>query len=194
MSKETLKSNPPAAPSGKGDMNALPLRLHHNAYVVADQERTRHFYEDIIGLPLRATWIEESVYDGDEFTFCHTFYGMADGGALAFFNFADPKIQKKYQTNGMGSVFNHIAFKVGEQTHTEIKGRCQGANVSFYEFDHGYCKSLYVTDPDGLVVEFTVDPHNVEEIAAHQEKIAHEALAAWQRGEGRPNNSHRPPE
>jgi hypothetical protein len=31
---------------------ALPLRLHHNAYVCADQERTRRFYEDVIGLPL----------------------------------------------------------------------------------------------------------------------------------------------
>jgi catechol 2,3-dioxygenase-like lactoylglutathione lyase family enzyme len=36
----------------------LPQRLHHNAYVCADQERTRHFYEDILGLPLIATWIE----------------------------------------------------------------------------------------------------------------------------------------
>ena len=39
---------------------ALPLRLHHNAYVCADPERTRHFYEDILGLPLLATWIEEA--------------------------------------------------------------------------------------------------------------------------------------
>ncbi len=36
----------------------LPSRLHHTAYVTTDLEATRHFYEDIIGLPLVATWCE----------------------------------------------------------------------------------------------------------------------------------------
>ena len=35
---------------------ALPLRLHHTAYVTRDQQATRAFYEDLIGLPLVATW------------------------------------------------------------------------------------------------------------------------------------------
>ena len=34
---------------------ALPQRLHHNARVVKDHERTRHFYEDIVGMPLIAS-------------------------------------------------------------------------------------------------------------------------------------------
>jgi catechol 2,3-dioxygenase-like lactoylglutathione lyase family enzyme len=33
----------------------LPTRLHHTAYVTRDMEKTRHFYEDLIGLPLVAT-------------------------------------------------------------------------------------------------------------------------------------------
>jgi glyoxylase I family protein len=36
--------------------NALPSRLHHTAYVAKDLEKTRHFYEDILGFPLVATW------------------------------------------------------------------------------------------------------------------------------------------
>ena len=36
----------------------LPMRLHHNAYVTRDMEATRHFYEDLIGMPLVATWCE----------------------------------------------------------------------------------------------------------------------------------------
>ena len=32
----------------------LPSRLHHTAYETKDLEATRHFYEDIIGLPLVA--------------------------------------------------------------------------------------------------------------------------------------------
>jgi len=31
--------------------NNPPSRLHHNAYVVKDLEKTRAFYEDIIGMP-----------------------------------------------------------------------------------------------------------------------------------------------
>ncbi len=29
-----------------------PNRLHHHAFVSSDLEKTREFYEDIIGLPL----------------------------------------------------------------------------------------------------------------------------------------------
>jgi glyoxylase I family protein len=35
-----------------------PTRLHHTAYVTKDLEATRAFYEDLIGLPLVATWSE----------------------------------------------------------------------------------------------------------------------------------------
>src|SRR5690349_24522219 len=35
-----------------------PSRLHHTAYVTRDLEATRAFYEDVIGLPLVATWCE----------------------------------------------------------------------------------------------------------------------------------------
>src|SRR5438445_10969086 len=50
--------------SEQSEMNTAPkdlpsaLRLHHNAYVVRDQRVTRHFYEDLIGLPLVACWTE----------------------------------------------------------------------------------------------------------------------------------------
>ena len=36
-----------------------PDRLHHHAFVVTDQETTRRFYEDVVGLPLVATWCEQ---------------------------------------------------------------------------------------------------------------------------------------
>ena len=36
----------------------LPSRLHHTAYTTKDMEKTREFYEEVIGLPLVATWSE----------------------------------------------------------------------------------------------------------------------------------------
>ena len=61
----------------------LPTRLHHNAYVSRDLEATREFYEDVIGLPLLATWCEKDVLFGAERTYCHCFFGLGDGGAHA---------------------------------------------------------------------------------------------------------------
>ncbi|HEX9807419.1 MAG TPA: VOC family protein, partial [Alteraurantiacibacter sp.] len=43
-------------PGGRESMTKLPSRLHHTAYVTEDLEATRAFYEDVIGLPLSATW------------------------------------------------------------------------------------------------------------------------------------------
>src|SRR4029077_4986142 len=65
------------------------LRLHHTAYVTKDQAATRAFYEDILGVPLLAPWAEADELFGAERVYCHTFFGLADGSALAFFQFAN---------------------------------------------------------------------------------------------------------
>src|SRR3954469_25829525 len=73
-----------------------PMRLHHHAFVVKNQEVNRHFLEDILGIPLVATWCESNFFPdvGREVEFCHTFYEIGDGGALAFFQFADEEAWK----------------------------------------------------------------------------------------------------
>ena len=65
-------------------MSKLPSRLHHTAYVTKDLEATRHFYEDIVGLPLVATWVEQGQspdFPGREISFAHTFFAIGDGWA-----------------------------------------------------------------------------------------------------------------
>ena len=74
----------------------LPSRLHHTAYVSKNLEATRKFYEDIIGLPLMATWCESDMLFGAERTYCHLFFGLGDGGALAFFQFASKSDQELF--------------------------------------------------------------------------------------------------
>ena len=86
-----------AAVMDKSDLlTELPQRLHHHAYVVRDQELNRRFIEDLLGIPLVATWCEShhNAWLGRDVAMCHTFFGMADGGALAFFAFADPEVYK----------------------------------------------------------------------------------------------------
>ena len=70
-----------------------PTRLHHTAYLSKDLEATRAFYEDLVGLPLVATWSETDELFGAERVYCHTFFGMPDGSALAFFQFANKSDQ-----------------------------------------------------------------------------------------------------
>jgi hypothetical protein len=57
--------------------------------------------------------------------------------------------------------------------------------------DHGYVRSIYVTDPDGLNLEFSVDPPNLREISERKRALAREELDRWVAGDRRPNNDLR---
>jgi hypothetical protein len=48
-----------------------------------------------------------------------------------------------------------------------------------------------MASPDGLKVEFTVDPPDAAEIAAYKKKDAHSELKRWLAGDRRPNNTDR---
>jgi catechol 2,3-dioxygenase-like lactoylglutathione lyase family enzyme len=176
-------------------LGRLPARLHHNARVVKDHEQNRRFFEDLLGIPLVATWCEKS-YSAElrrEIEFCHTFFGMADGSALAFFQFADPELYAMTQAERPASIgrYDHIAFKAEAETYDELKRRLEAAGEKYRESNHGYCKSIYVTSPDGLIVEFTQDPPDVAEIDALRRADAHAELIRWLGGDRRTNNELR---
>lgn len=172
-----------------------PARLHHFAYVTTDQEATRKFYEDIVGLPLVATWTEmEHLLGGEEQEFCHTFYGMADGGCLAFFQFANQEFSEQAAPPPPQTLFRHVAMLVTAEGQTEIRNRAEAAGIETMLMDHGYCRSLYFSDPNGLLLEFTVDHPQVQEIDAMRRENAHRDLARWLAGDHASNNEWRPVE
>src|SRR5579862_6808648 len=122
----------------------LPSRLHHTAYVTNDLEATRRFYEEIIGLPLVATWCEVDELFGAERTYCHLFFGLGDGGALAFFKFADPEDKKLFGPRMPETPFHHIALNVDKETQQGIEERIAAAGYKppqTYVLEHGYCRS-----------------------------------------------------
>ncbi|HTO84471.1 MAG TPA: VOC family protein [Methylomirabilota bacterium] len=175
----------------KGHLPQLPLRLHHYAYVTKDQEANRRFFEDVLGIPLVATWCERAYTAelGRELEYCHTFYSLGDGSALAFFQFAEPDLYEKCKTPhpALGR-FDHIAVKVDQKTYDELERRLAAAGIARRHTDHGYCQSLYVMTPDELKLEFTVDPRDVDAIAATRRADAHAELERWLAGDRRPNN------
>ena len=175
-------------------MSQLPQRLHHYAFVIRDHEANRQFFEDVLGLPLVATWCER-VFNTEvqrEVAYCHTFFGLADGSALAFFQFADEEMYER--TKAVYSSidrFRHIALKVDRKTFDEIDRRLDAAKIPCNQTDHGYCRSLYVKSPDGLRVEFTLDVDDVERINAIRRADAHAVLERWLGGDHAVNNLER---
>jgi catechol 2,3-dioxygenase-like lactoylglutathione lyase family enzyme len=176
-------------------LKQLPLRLHHHAYAVKDQEVNRQFIEDVLGIPLVATWCERVFRPevGREVDYCHTFFEIADGGALAFFQFADPEAYEKNKAilQEVGGSW-HIALKVTQTTFDEILQRTETAGVGRRVIDHGYCTSMYLKTPDGLRLEFTVDAPDAAQIAAMRRTDAHSELARWLAGDRHVNNDDRP--
>ena len=172
----------------------LPSRLHHTAYVSSDLEKTRRFYEELIGLPLLATWCESDELFGAVRTYCHLFFGLADGGALAFFKFASPEDQAEFGPKMPETPFHHIALKVDAGVQADIEQRLVAAGYEspqMFVLEHGYCRSLYATDPDGMIVEFTVDHPEVEQINATRRATAHADLRRWLAGDHTSNNTYR---
>jgi glyoxylase I family protein len=172
----------------------LPTRLHHTAYVTRDMEKTRHFYEDLIGLPLVATWCEADELFGRERVYCHCFFGIADKGALAFFQFANPEDQDLFGPQMPASPFHHIALNCDCETQPLVEKRLQTAGYqapNLYILEHGYCRSLYAVDPNGMILELAVDAPSAAHGAGARRANAHAKLKRWLAGDHSSNNTFR---
>jgi len=131
---------------------------------------------------------------GSERTYCHLFFGLADGGALAFFQFVRKEDQEQFGPKMPETPFHHVALKVDQQTQKAIEQRLKAAGLQeprTYVLEHGYCRSVYAVDPDGMIVEFTVDHADVEQINATRRADAHSELKRWLAGDHTPNNMFR---
>ena len=75
-----------------------------------------------------------------------------------------------------------------------IERRIQAAGYKepeTYVLEHGYCRSVYIVDPNGMILEFTLDAPNAEAINATRRGQAHEELARWLKGDHVSNNTYR---
>lgn len=172
----------------------LPGRLHHTAYVTADMEATRKFYEEVIGLPLISTFCEKDELFGKERTYIHTFFGLADGSALAFFQFASPDDQAEFGPKMPFSPFHHVALYVDQAAQADIEARIKAAGYKepeHFVLEHGYCRSVYVTDPNGMIIEFCRDDDRAIEDAGAWRAKAHKELRRWLAGDHTNNNTYR---
>lgn len=190
MSSTDLDSNAPA--ESRRWRGTRPTGVNHNAYVTTDIEATRTFYEDVIGLPLIATWTEEDQLPGRVRTYVHTLFGMEDGSALAFFQWLDPEAEIMPVFQPCTTV--HLALNVDLETLAGIKERLLAYGYpedDVVEIDHGYCHSLYTRDPNSMRLEFTADRPDMPRILAEKRPHAHADLARWLSGDHTSNNPFR---
>ena len=152
-------------------------RLHHSAYRCRDSEETRAFYEDFLGLPLVNAFEISTTLTGRDAKVLHSFFAMADGSCLAFFEAPDQPFEFKDQHD-----FDlHIALTVDGSTLESMfaKGKTSGVETRGIS-DHGFCRSIYFRDPNGYVIELAapvnMSNRNIEEEQSH----AQASLAAWQ--------------
>jgi glyoxylase I family protein len=169
-------------------------RLHHTAYVTKDLEATRRFYEEVIGLPLVATYCEKDMLFGAERTYCHCFFGLQDGSALAFFQFADPADQALFGPDIPESPFHHIALCVDKAAQAALEQRIAERGYEApktFVLEHGYCRSVYIKDPNGMILEFTVDEPTALADEIERRAKAHAELRRWLAGDHGNNNHYR---
>lgn len=171
--------------------------LHHHAFMARDMEATRHFYEDILEMPLIGTWVERvNPVTGKPDNYVHTFFEMNDGSCLAFFQFKSPTASTDASVNKFTDVnpfAHHIALTVeGKENVLHFKQKLADHGVSAFETDHGYCYSIYFHDPNGMQVELTTHVPETDEMMATAAGSARETLDLWlAEDDVATNNTHR---
>lgn len=155
--------------------------LHHNAYRCRNAEETRHFYEDILEMPLVAALVEpiDPVTNKPD-PYMHLYFELADGSCLAFFDFPACFEREGATFKPNNPFMHHIALEVkGEEVLQEYMRRVREAGIDFMELDHGYCHSIYIPDPNGMLVELTTNVALTEQFFDDAAATAHSDLAQW---------------
>lgn len=166
----SLSALPPAAPI---------QQLHHFAYKARDAEETRHFYEDILGLPLYHIIQSDYVPSTGEYCpYTHFFFRLQDGSFIAFFDLGDDTAAEP--SPNTPPWVNHIAFRVNtveELENAKVRLQAHGVEVLGVT-DHHIFKSIYFFDPNGIRLELSAQLADAVQMAK-ESTTAHARLAEW---------------
>jgi catechol 2,3-dioxygenase-like lactoylglutathione lyase family enzyme len=132
------------------------MGYHHIALATNDMAETHRFYTEIMGFRLAKSSVSATPDGGWA---KHLFYDTGDGSLIAFWELHDDTIPAFNpaisQGLGLPSWVNHVAFSAADvDALEEHKQRLLGHGLVVVEIDHGFCRSIYVTDPSGVLVEF----------------------------------------
>ncbi len=129
------------------------MKIQHLGHVVlkvTDLERSEHFYNGILGLPICARFDEQGMK--------MTFFSLGDHHDLAIL-----KVSGEDASGEQAPGLHHVAFCIGKSLDDliEAKAHLEGAGIHPDPVDHEVTQSLYFDDPDGNNVELYVDVSDV---------------------------------
>lgn len=154
-------------------------RFHHFAWRCRDAEETRKFYEDLLGLPLTHVIRADTVPStGEKCPYLHLFFQLRDGSSIAFFDLGDNEVADPSPNTPFW--VNHLALKVGSlDSLGAAKRRLDEAGVDVLGVtDHGFVRSIYFRDPNGIRLELTTDMNDAN-VSKSDLLMARQALADW---------------
>jgi catechol 2,3-dioxygenase-like lactoylglutathione lyase family enzyme len=127
--------------------------LHHLALVTTDMDATTRFYHGVLGAPLVAT-----VDTGD---FKHYFFDFGPGSTVAFFEYKNMEMESYAKPAGMpfprAAQFDHLSMALpDEEALLALRERLKAADCEVTDvIDHGFLRSVYFSDPNGIALEAT---------------------------------------
>jgi catechol 2,3-dioxygenase-like lactoylglutathione lyase family enzyme len=133
------------------------MGIHHMAFATKDLEATHRFYTEVMGFDL--VKVVAGPTEGGGWS-KHLFYDTGEQGLIAFWDLHDDTIGSDFRTDiskGMGLPVwvNHLAFDAPTPDALDARRRhWQDQGVTVTELDHGWCRSIYTLDPNGILVEF----------------------------------------
>ena len=123
--------------------------INHLALVTPDMDATVRFYVGVLGMRLVATTMAGPMR--------HYFFEMAPGNTVAFFEVAGAETFAKPAggPSDRAIQLDHISFDVPDEHALEmLRKRLLEAGSEVTEVvDHGFIRSVYFTDPNGIALE-----------------------------------------
>jgi glyoxylase I family protein len=122
------------------------LFIHHVSVCVSDLERAKRFYGEVLGL--------REVYRPD-LGFPGTWYAVGEAQELHLI--VHPPSKTRRGTTEIDGKDGHFAFRVGSYDETLARLRAHGVPLLERTNNVTPWDQIYITDPDGNVIEFNVE-------------------------------------
>lgn len=141
------------------------MGFHHIAFATNDIRATHRFYTEAMGFTVVKV-VAAPTPSGKGWA-KHVFYDTGNGEMIAFWDLHDPTIPEGSCAISTGLGFpdwvNHFAFSATLDQLDAYRDRWLDHGYDVVWVDHGFCISIYATDPNGILVEFCADTRALDE-------------------------------
>ncbi|MBW2282648.1 MAG: VOC family protein [Deltaproteobacteria bacterium] len=135
------------------------MPYHHLALATRDMPAIHKFYSKAMGFDL--VKVERGATPEGGFA-KHFFFDTGAGEMMAFWELHVDALPQDFETGlskavGLPQWVNHVAFAAESVDDLmKRKQRLLDCGYDVLEIDHNWCRSIYVEDPNGTLVEFCV--------------------------------------